>query len=128
MTFYIFIIVCLQFSFMQAAPPTVMHSVQANKNGILSGTLVDPNDARITAAKIILNNKKANQELASDMNGEFKIEIAAGIYQITVEANGFKKYQQEGIKIESEKTTKLKIMLQVGEISGGQCPARHICL
>lgn len=55
------------------------------------GVVLDKNDARIVGAAIKIENAQFSREVLSDDQGTFEVKLPAGVYQITVEAEGFRK-------------------------------------
>jgi len=57
------------------------------------GVVLDKNDARIVDASVKIENKDYRRQLRSDDEGRFEVELPSGIYQITVQRQGFRKFQ-----------------------------------
>ena len=58
------------------------------------------------------------REAATDASGTFRVaNIPPGEYQITVTKDGFHPLRQTGIEVELERTTELKLVLEVGHVT-----------
>ena len=88
--------------------------------GTFSGSVTDAQGAAIPKAKIVAietrTNTKANA--VSEATGEYTIPfLAPGIYNISAEAAGFKKYTQQGITLSAGEHPVVDIHLEVGAVS-----------
>ncbi len=86
----------------------------------LSGRVVDPTGAAVPNAKVIATeaNTGAKAEATTNTEGAYTLPfLAPGPYQLTVEANGFKKYSQSGITIGTNVRLSQDVTLQVGSQS-----------
>ena len=72
------------------------------------GVVTDPGHATIPAAQVTLTNSQSGAKIAGSTNGEgiyrFSM-VAAGIYQIEVQANGFQAASRPGIRISANETS-----------------------
>src|SRR6266704_2555019 len=66
---------------------------QAEEMSNIAGTVLDKNNARIAGATIKIENAQFKSKLQSSYEGKFEIELPAGEYQITVEKEGFHKFE-----------------------------------
>jgi uncharacterized membrane protein len=57
------------------------------------GVVLDKNNARIAGATIKIENAQFNRKLQSSDEGKFEIALPAGEYQLTVEQQGFRKFE-----------------------------------
>jgi Carboxypeptidase regulatory-like domain len=60
--------------------------------GKINGTVLDKNEARIAGATIEIENAKFSRVLHSNDEGYFEVELPAGMYRMTVEMAGFKRF------------------------------------
>ena len=100
---YFFVTTCL----ITAAEPT----------GTLAGTVLDPSGAAVAGAKVTLVNTQTNQSRAiqSEPDGSFVFPLApVGDYRLTVEAGGFRRYEQTGIQLKADQSATVPIKLQIG--------------
>jgi uncharacterized membrane protein len=94
--------------------------------GSLSGTVVDPQGARIATATVTIEKKGFARTLSANEVGEFTVQLSPGKYRITAEAMGFHKYRRK-IVIGNARTESLHIKLDV-IVQKFKCPPGHICL
>lgn len=83
----------------------------------LSGRVTDATGATIPSAKVVATetNTGAKAEATTNPDGSYTLPfLAPGPYQLTVEANGFKKYTQSGITIGTNVRLSQDVVLQVG--------------
>src|SRR5580693_9218419 len=77
-------------------------SVSAQTTGTITGTVQDPNGAVIPDAKITLKNVTSGdvRQSVSNGSGYFSIpNVIPGLYDLSVEAPGFKAFQLDGIQV-----------------------------
>lgn len=89
--------------------------------GQLSGTVTDPSGSAVPAATItIVNSAKAQTRSGqTDDQGRFIFtELLPGNFLLTVDANGFKKYQRSDVNVSAtERVTLPSIALEVGAMT-----------
>ena len=87
----------------------------------ITGVVVDSQDALISNAKITANNLSKNVQFKTntDAEGRFAFsQIEPGTYNITIEAQGFKKLEKRGIELSTNTNLPLgELKLQVGAVS-----------
>lgn len=86
----------------------------------LSGTVKDTSDAVVSGARvsIVATGTGFTRVAASDGLGGYRFEqLAAGVYRLTVEKEGFARYQADGIELELNQSARYDVRLSVG--SGG---------
>ncbi|GAB4410241.1 MAG: hypothetical protein OHK0021_19800 [Bryobacter sp.] len=107
------IFVLLHFSFCLAATSWA----QVN-SGTLTGTITDSASARIPGAKLRLLNLDTNVAITGQTNdqGDYTFPLVpSGRYTLTVEKTGFQSALAQDITIELGRTSRLDVMLQVGQ-------------
>ena len=85
--------------------------------GSLTGTVRDPADASIPAAKLALRNTAtgALAETRTTPTGDYTFtSLPVGAYDLTVEATGFKTAVEKQLTVQLDKTLRLDIKLEVG--------------
>ena len=85
--------------------------------GTLTGTISDPTGALVPNAEIAAVNPATGVQLktAATSTGSFTIaSVPAGVYDLTVEAAGFKKFEQKGIRVQVAESARIDVVLQVG--------------
>ena len=86
----------------------------------LYGTVIDAQGARVTGAKITLTNVSRNQDRAvlTDNEGNFVFPLLpVGSYRLRAEMQGFKMFDQTGIRLEVNDNRKIDLTLEVGDIT-----------
>lgn len=95
--------------------------VQAQTDrGTITGTVKDASGAVIVGAKVTATNTATGiaSETITSGAGVYTIpQIKAGVYRVTVEQTGFKKFIQEGVTVPLGQTVRVDAALQVGEVS-----------
>src|SRR6202162_349092 len=92
----------------------------AQDTASLTGTVTDPSGAAIPNAQIALNNSEhgINRKGASNGSGDFLFaSLPIGSYDLTVTAQGFKKYEAKGIVLRVADKARVTVAMQVGTIS-----------
>ena len=89
--------------------------------GQISGSSVDPQGAAVAGARVTVVNSATGQsrETATDTEGSFVFpELLPGTYQLAIEAQGFKRYEQKTIALAANDRVLLRrITLEIGQIS-----------
>jgi len=88
--------------------------------GTITGTVADSSGALIPGAKIALINAdtETRSETIATETGNFTIPaLSAGRYTLRVEHAGFGPYEQTGIQVQVAVTTRVDVVLQVGQAS-----------
>ena len=89
--------------------------------GTIRGTVTDPGEAVISGAKVVATSLERGdaREVTTNESGIFVIpELKAGLYQLAIEASGFKRTSVENIKVDVQGTQSLEVKLEIGEVSG----------
>ena len=98
---------------LSSGPPTLAQSIFAN----LSGTVVDGNGAVIPGAKVHIQNEatKIIRSAVTSGAGYFSVtQLPTGTYSVTIEYEGFQKWQGSGIVLQSADEKSLNIPLKIG--------------
>ena len=85
----------------------------SKQGGRLSGVVLDVNDARVFDAKVTVRARNFTREVFTDETGQFTINLPAGEYSLTVQANGFCQFEGEALKIISSTTEMINVHLEV---------------
>jgi len=88
--------------------------------GGLGGTVLDQNGGALSGAKVTLINEGTNAQRSalSASAGEFVFtELVPGTYGLTVEAPGFKKFEQKGVLVGTQQQVSVDAKMQVGQVS-----------
>src|SRR5262245_19907307 len=85
--------------------------------GTITGTVSDPASAVVPGAKVSVKHTEtgAVAQTVTTPTGNYTLtSLPAGVYELTVEAPGFKKSTQTGFQVQVAQTHRLDITLQVG--------------
>jgi hypothetical protein len=88
--------------------------------GTLAGDISDPTGAAVAGAAVRLDNQstKASRRTLSDAKGHYQFPLLApGAYEITVEAPGFKKVVNSGVRVQVAGEAILPVRLDLGATS-----------
>jgi hypothetical protein len=89
--------------------------------GQLSGSVTDPSGSAVASASVQITNsaKAQTRSTKTDGQGHFVFtELLPGTFVLTIDAPGFKKFEQQEINVSAtERVTLPSIALQVGEVS-----------
>jgi hypothetical protein len=94
----------------------------------LTGTVTDPSGGAIPAAHLIVKNEATGlrRQTESDAAGSYVVrELPPGLYSVSVSANGFTAFVQQGIQLTVAQNATLPIRLKIGggaetvTVSGG---------
>lgn len=86
----------------------------------LHGTVLDNSRAAVAGAKVTLVNagQAFERDSTTPSTGEFEfLALPPGTYVLTVERDGFKKYEQSNLQLLVNVPTTVNVVLQVGSIS-----------
>ena len=86
----------------------------------LRGTVTDSSDSAVVGAQVSLTNIETNagRSTTSGTNGLYSfLEVLPGMYRVTVEAKGFKKYEQSGVTLRVDLPATLNFQMSVGTIA-----------
>lgn len=102
--------------------PPVLAQPQASATGVIKGTVTDPSGAVVTGTLIRIVSwgrsylgKAPESDMAvyADTNGQFKFELAPGIYDLFVSSPGFTPVAKQ-LKLEAGKETVFNPKLKFG--------------
>jgi len=100
-------------------PPTTPATL-SGATGAISGNVSDANGAVIPRAKIKATNKRSGQtyEASAADDGRFLLgNLPAGLYEVQIEAPGFKSTIIVGVPVNLSTMTELNVTLNVGTVS-----------
>ena len=86
----------------------------------LTGIITDPTQAKVPAVHITLVNTATGvtNETSSNTQGEFTFTLMPpGDYRLSAEAAGFRRYNRTGLVMESGRTFRVDIAMELGQIS-----------
>src|SRR4029079_6036550 len=85
--------------------------------GAISGTVTQPVAAAVTEAKVVLRNTESGTRTLAVTTGTGNYtfsSIPVGIYDLTVQANGFKTNVQHQLQVQLDQTVRVDIKLTIG--------------
>jgi len=96
------------------------HVSAQQATALITGTVKDQSGAVVVGAKVTLTNSGTNvsRTTKTGKDGDYVFTlIPIGIYQLTVEQQGFDKYVQKGITLEINQNARQDIALKLGKTS-----------
>jgi hypothetical protein len=87
--------------------------------GELRGRVLDAQNAVLPGVAVVAKNEASGQfrEVVSGADGSFFMSaLTPGLYEVSAQLTGFKKYQRGGVRVEVGKTFAIDVQLQVGGI------------
>jgi len=87
--------------------------------GRITGQVVDSTKAAIPGASVTVTDQARGTSAFSTTNAEGLFQanyLLSGMYEVTVELAGFKKYIQRGVSVSISETRDLRITLEVGSV------------
>ena len=93
--------------------------LHAQANAGLTGRVADPSGAAIAGAQITFTNEATGikAQFAASSVGLYTVPLPAGTYDITVEVQGFDRFEQKHVVVEVGSETTNNIQMTVGRIS-----------
>lgn len=89
--------------------------------GQISGTITDANGGAVPNAKITVTNEETARvvTISPDSEGNFVVpQLLSGTYTLSVEAGGFKRFEQKGIVLTAnDRVAVRRVVLEVGDVS-----------
>lgn len=95
-------------------------SLAQSDRGTLTGSVSDPAGAAIPAAAVTITNPATGSQVKTQTTetGNYTMpNLPAGLYDLAVEAQGFNRYEQKGIRIQVAQTARVDVQLKVGALS-----------
>lgn len=97
-----------------SAPAGRAHSpAGGERKSRIVGVVLDPNGARIASATVRIENAGAQREAHTGDEGSFEVELPAGTYRITVEAEGFRKVEIVSFRARADRRESLEVRMKV---------------
>ncbi len=99
---------------------TLCGAAWAQTNGSITGTVKDSSGAAVAGATVIISSPERgiNRQTTTNSTGEYnESALAPGSYDVIVTAQGFKKYEAKGVKLDVGEKARVDVGLEVGSIS-----------
>lgn len=93
---------------------------QEADSAIVLGTVLDPTQAAVNGASVKLTQTATNAvtEVRTDVRGQYRTPpLRIGVYAITVEAAGFKRFNQRAVELSIGDVREVDAVLEVGQVS-----------
>lgn len=100
---------------------TSVARAQSNPTGTLNGVAQDVNGAAVANVSVTAKNTGTGLSRAATTDGEGRWTLPAlpvGTYEVTYEAQGFKKLVRQNVGVEASVPRTLEAKLEVGELTG----------
>ncbi len=88
------------------------------QNGQFTGTVTDASGAALGGAKVTMTNQGTNLSVTATTNstGVYEAkELPIGVYKITVEAAGFKTFNNNGVTLDAGSIARVDVKMQLGQ-------------
>ncbi|MFN7997983.1 MAG: TonB-dependent receptor [Bryobacteraceae bacterium] len=95
-------------------------ALHAAVTGAISGVVKDPSGAVAPGVEVTVTNTGTNlvfHAVTDDTGTYFARELPVGVYQLSVEPKGFKKYVASDLRVQVNETLRVDITLQVGDVA-----------
>lgn len=96
---------------------SVSVALSQNVTGSISGVARDPSGAAVPAITVVAINEgtSARFQTVTDSDGQYTIRaVPIGVYQLTAEAQGFKRFETKGIRLQVNEVARVDITLAIG--------------
>ena len=97
-----------------------VHAYGASAAASLTGIVTDPSGRVVPEARVVVRNEQTNatRETLTSPLGEYIIPLLrAGMYEVSIEKQGFRRSIQHSVKLDVEQTARLDCELQLGEFT-----------
>jgi Carboxypeptidase regulatory-like domain/TonB dependent receptor/TonB-dependent Receptor Plug Domain len=87
--------------------------------GEMRGRVIDAQNAVLPGVTVVATNEASGmfREIVSGDDGSFFMSaLTPGVYEVTAQLSGFKKYGRKGVRVEVGKTVSIDVQLEVGAI------------
>ena len=99
---------------------TMCGAAWAQDTGSITGTVKDASGATIAGATVLVTSPDhgINRQTTTNSSGDYNESgLPGGTYDVIVTANGFKKFQAKGVKLDVAQKARVDVAMQVGAIS-----------
>ena len=87
--------------------------------GELRGQVVDAQSALLPGATVVATNEASGmfrESITGPDGGFFMSALTPGVYEVTAQLAGFKKYSRKGLRVEVGKTLSVEVSLEIGQL------------
>ena len=92
----------------------------ADPTGTVSGSVLDSSNAPVPKARVLVTNTATglNRETLTASDGGFVFPLLpVGPYNVSVEASGFRRFEQRGITVATDVNVTVSALLHVGDVT-----------
>jgi len=92
----------------------------ADPAGTISGSVLDPSSAPVPKARVTVTNTATglNRETLTASDGGFVFPLVpVGPYTVSVQAPGFRRFEQRGVTVLTDVSATVAVVLQVGDVA-----------
>jgi len=89
----------------------------ADPTGTIAGSVSDPSGAAIAGAKVTVTNINTGltRDTTSSASGGYVVPLLpVGSYSVSVEAQGFRHYEQRGVEVRTDQSATVPVSLEIG--------------
>ncbi len=89
----------------------------ADQTGTIAGNVSDPSGAAVAGAKVTATNINTGltRDVTAGINGSYVFPLLpVGFYSVTVEAPGFRRFEQRGIEVKTDQSSTVPVGLEIG--------------
>ena len=80
--------------------------------------LLDPNEALVFQSTMTFESEGLKFVALPNQDGEFQVQLPFGVYRLSVESKGFKRYEVQAFEVKQSGTEDLTIRLDVEQDKG----------
>src|ERR1700752_4660161 len=95
---------------------TVSPPTKSEPLGKLSGLILDPENARVAKAKIIVERVGFRREVVAADDGSYEIDLPVNRYTVIATSDGFQPTREADVQIRSAGVTSLNMIIKAGLI------------
>ena len=106
-----FILLISAISVTATRPLAQSGQIPSAEPGKLTGMVVDPNEARINGAMIVIEKKGFRRELVADEEGFFQVSVPAGMYVVTAKSYGFQPVSRRRVYVKANSVRAINFKL-----------------
>lgn len=95
-------------------------ALSAQGTGSVSGSILDPGGAAVPGAKVTISQLAtgATRTVTADAQGQYLFTpLGPGNYKLEVEASGFQRFSQTGLKLQVDERLRVDATLQIGSLN-----------